>query len=172
VCSSDLVVSPTDFTDQEYYDTRGALDAAHAKVTVASATASPAVSHDGKKLNADVALPRVKVGDFDAIVIVGGVGIVSGLLDFLPLRQLLIDASKSEKVIAAICIAPMVLAKAGLLKGVRATCYLDKTVVGLLKANGADYVDQQVVLTGRIITANGPGASGAFGKAVVAALSA
>jgi protease I len=167
-----VVVSPADFTDQEYYDTRSALDAAHAKVTVASTTTSQAVSHDGRRLKVDVALPKVQVGDFDAIVLVGGAGILSGLLDFLPLRKLLIDASKSEKVIAAICIAPMILARAGLLKGVRATCYLDKAVVGELKANGADYVEQQVVVTGRIITASGPGASGAFGKAVIAAVSA
>ena len=167
-----VVVAPTDFTDQEYYDTRSALDAAHANVTVGSTTISQAVSHAGKRLKVDVALPNVRVQDFDAIVIVGGAGVVSSLLNYLPLRQLLLEASKAEKVIAAICIAPMVLAKAGLLKGVRATCYLDKTVVGVLKANGADYVDQQVVVTGRIITANGPEASGAFGRAVVAVVSA
>jgi protease I len=167
-----VVVSPTDFTDKEYLDTRSAFEAAGARVTVSRTTTSPAISHNGKKLKIDIGLANVEVGDFDSIVIVGGVGIVGDLLDFLPLRRLVKEARKSGKVIAAICIAPMVLAKAGLLKGLKATCYSDTAVVAQLRASGAIYVNERVVISGHIVTANGPEASGEFGQAIFAALSA
>ena len=166
-----VVVSPTDFTDKEYSDTRSAFEAAGARVTVSTTTTSPAISHNGKKLRIDIGLANVGVGDFDAIVIIGGVGIVSDLLDFLPLRRLVQEACKSGKVVAAICIAPMVLAKAGLLKGLKATCYSDTAVVAQLRASGAIYVNERVVISGHIVTANGPEASREFGQAIIAVLS-
>ena len=43
-------------------------------------------------------------------------------------------------------------------------------VIDALTKNGANYLDQLVVVSGKIITGNGPGASEAFAKALVSAL--
>jgi 4-methyl-5(b-hydroxyethyl)-thiazole monophosphate biosynthesis len=64
------------------------------------------------------------------------------------------------KPIAAICAAPMVLAKANLLKGINAICYPGCEAV-LLEA-GAKIVLKDVVVDGLITTSRGPGTAAAF----------
>ena len=58
----------------------------------------------------------------------------------------------------------------GLLKGKSATVGEGKRAV--LEAKGADYVDEPVVIAGKIITANGPAVAEEFGQAIVKALAA
>ena len=161
-----MVVADKDFTDHEYFDTRAVFDRVGAKVLVCSPSGTLAVSHNGRQLPVDSRIESVSPMQLDAIVVVGGAGVVSSLLNSSSLLKLVADAEHAGKLVAAICIAPMVLAKAGLLRGVTATCYSDPTVVRQLKANGASYVDKKVVVTGRIVTANGPSASTEFGQTI------
>ena len=155
-----MVVADNDFTDEEYFETRAEFEREGAKVIVCSPRGTLAVSHNGRQLAVDSKLEAIASGQFDAIVLVGGAGVVSSL-----------GAEHVGKLVAAICSAPMVLAKAGLLRGRVATCYPDSTVVGQLKTNGADYVDKPVVISGRIVTGNGPAASTEFARAVIKLLS-
>jgi len=76
--------------------------------------------------------------------------------------------TNAGKIVAAICIAPEILAEAGLLSGKKATAWsgsLEK-----LRAKGAKVENAPVVSSGRIITGNGPGAARAFGRAIAEAL--
>jgi protease I len=68
------------------------------------------------------------------------------------------------KVVSAICAAPVILAKAGLLKDKKATVYPDHEYT--LKQYGAIYTGEAVTVDGNIITGNGPESSRAFGQAV------
>jgi protease I len=68
------------------------------------------------------------------------------------------------KVVGAICAAPVILAKAGLLKDKKATVYPDHEYT--LKQYGAIYTGEAVTVDGNIITGNGPESSRAFGQAV------
>lgn len=79
------------------------------------------------------------------------------------LRKLILNFAEKNKPIAAICAAPMVLGKLGLLKGRKATCYpgFESYLAG------AECVDELVVCDGNIITAMGPGASMEFSLAIV-----
>ena len=63
---------------------------------------------------------------------------------------------------AAICLAPVVLARAGILKGKKATYYESTASFREMKAGGAVLVNKPVVADGRIVTANGPAASKEF----------
>jgi putative intracellular protease/amidase len=92
------------------------------------------------------------------------------LRDNEALRNLLRASAKANKVVAAICIAPAVLARCGVLRNVAATCYSDKNVIDILKRNGAQYVNNSVVVSGNIITGNGPDASQEFATKVLEAL--
>jgi protease I len=77
------------------------------------------------------------------------------------------EAAAEGKVLAAICVAPITLAKAGLLKGKRATSSMDSWN---LKSEGAIPVYDNVVRDGLIITANGPAAAQLFGETIAIAL--
>jgi len=67
------------------------------------------------------------------------------------------------KPVAAICAAPMVLGKLGLLNGKKATCY--PGFEGFF--DGADYTAASVERDGKIITGKGPGVSLNFALEVV-----
>ena len=78
------------------------------------------------------------------------------------------EGAAAGKVLAAICIAPITLANAGLLNGKRVTSngIYDST----LTSKGAILACDDVVRDGLIITANGPWASQTFGETIAAAL--
>jgi len=72
-------------------------------------------------------------------------------------------------------ISPVILAKAGALKGKKATVWsspLDRSPIKILEAQGAEFVDEKVVWDGNIITGNGPDAAREFGKTIADALEA
>ena len=73
--------------------------------------------------------------------------------------------NKQNKIIAAICIAPVTLANAGILNGKKATVF--PSGKNDLIRNGAKYTGDSVTVDGNIITANGPMAAEAFGKKIV-----
>ena len=74
---------------------------------------------------------------------------------------------ETGKVVAAICLAPVVLARAGILKQKKATVYDSPVAVMEMKKGKAVLVGQPVVTDGRIVTANGPLAAKDFAAAVV-----
>jgi protease I len=165
-----MVIAPTDFTDREYADPRAVFDQAGAAVVVASTGRGTAVGHDGLQVRVEAATADLKSARFDAFVVVGGMGALSSLLNDAPLLALLRSASESGKVVAAICVAPAVLARAGVLHNRAATCYSDAAIVTALKINGADYQEARVVTSGRIVTANGPEAAREFALRVLEVL--
>ena len=69
------------------------------------------------------------------------------------------------KLTSAICLAPMTLANAGLLKGKKATIWKDAVVD--FKTKGVVYTGKPVERDGRIITGSGPEAAEEFGKALL-----
>ena len=75
----------------------------------------------------------------------------------------------AEKYTAAICAAPRVLAKAGLLDGKRATSYPGSLDINSVP--GLEYVDQPVVTDGKVITSRGPGTAMDFALELIEALS-
>jgi protease I len=163
-----MIIAPKDFTDQEYFDPRKVFENAGASVRVASTTIQPAVSHNLAKVRVDQAISDIRLDQVDAIVVVGGMGAATYLMNDERLRNLLIAASKSNKVVSAICIAPAVLARAGLLQNREATCYADMAIIGVLEMNGAAYLNRKVVVSGRIVTGNGPDAAKEFATTVLA----
>jgi protease I len=83
------------------------------------------------------------------------------------------ETIEKDKILAAICISPVILANAGVLKGKKATVWsspLDKNPIRILKNGGAIYKDALVVVDGKIVTANGPEAAKEFGEALVSLL--
>ena len=100
--------------------------------------------------------------DAHALVLPGGGG-TDNLSAHEPLRSLLKDAHSKGVLVAAICAAPMVLGRIGILEGRKATCY--PGCEGDLF--GAEYTAVAVQEDGNIITGCGPGVSFDFGFALV-----
>jgi len=78
------------------------------------------------------------------------------------------EAVAQGKVLAAICIAPTTLAKAGVLQGKKATVFSSEAEE--LKACGANYTGTSVERDGLIITADGPKAAVEFAEEITRAL--
>ena len=159
-----MIIASKDFRDEELFHTREVLEQNGGKVTVASTTRETITGMLGKTAVADILLSEANQADYDAIVFVGGFGAQEYFNDSTA-QSLARKAAKDGKVLGAICIAPSILANAGLLKGVKATVYESER--DNLVRNGAQYTGDKVTKDGDIVTANGPEAARAFGKALV-----
>jgi len=166
-----LIVSQKDYQPKEYADTRSELEAAGYSVDVASITTDTATAADGSTLAPDLAVKDANIDDYKAVALIGGPGALS-LGGHAEVLDLIKNTKDSGKIIAAICISPITLAKAGILSGKKATVWTDaeKTQAAELEQAGAEFVDEAVVQDGNIITANGPPAAKAFGKKIAEAL--
>lgn len=161
-----MVIAPADFRDEEYFDTRKVLEESKNDITVVNSTGQASKSSFGKIVKVDKALHEINSKDFDAIVFVGGSG-TRVYFDNQQILKLAKEFNKSDKVIAAICIAPSILANAGILNGKKATSFPSER--DNINAIGT-YTGKPVEVDGKIITANGPQAAKDFGKKIAEAL--
>lgn len=164
-----MLIAADKFQDDEFAVPKGILEKNGVRVTVASTTLSEITGMNGAKAKADILLSSVNVDDYDAVVFVGGSGAVQ-YLDDASAHRLAQDAVSKGKIVGAICIAPRILANAGVLNGKKATVY--PTEGEKLSACGVDYTGEGVEKDGNIITADGPGSAVPFGEELVRALSA
>lgn len=144
-------------------------------VTTASFT-TERISKQGSHLSVfepDIAFDDVDVLSYDVVFIPGGQG-PENIINH-PDRQVVYDilaqAYNEEKIIAAICHGPWVLAAANIVSGKNVTCYNDQDMVTDLMDSGA-WVDvsRNVIRDGNIITANGPQAAGLLAEEIISAL--
>jgi protease I len=161
-----MVIAPHDFRDEEYFETRKVLEDAGVEITVVNSTGQPSKSMFGKIVKPDKNFYDVGSDEFDAIVFVGGSG-ASVYFNNRQAQNLAREFNESGKIVAAICIAPVILAHAGLLSGKKATVFPsgrnDINAVGT-------YTGNRVERDGNIITGNGPEAAVEFGKTIAEAL--
>jgi len=117
----------------------------------------------GVPVTADILFDEVREEDVEMIVLPGGMPGAANLDAHEGLSRLILSSAESGKPLAAICAAPLVYGKRGLLKGKKATCY-----PGFEKyLEGADYTAALVEQDGNFITGKGPGAAMAFAFAIV-----
>ena len=135
------------------------------ELTLAGLKAGPLTLSRGVRILADQGLDQALGKDYDAVLIPGGAGHLAMMEDERVLGLLRRQASR-QGLVASICAGPKVLAKAGLLKGRRATCY-----PGALESLGDPSITvvagQAVVVDGRIITSRGPGTTLAWALQVL-----
>lgn len=132
-------------------------------VTVSIMGRRNVVSAQNVPVVADALYEDICFCDSDGLVLPGGGTGTDNLSAHEPLRALLVKAHAEGKLVAAICAAPMVFGRIGILKGRKATCY--PGCEGDLF--GAEYTAAPVEKDGNIITGCGPGVSFDFGFAIV-----
>ncbi|MEW6574430.1 MAG: DJ-1/PfpI/YhbO family deglycase/protease [Bacillota bacterium] len=165
-----LVVAPRDFRDEEFSVPRRVFEEQGAQITVASSVKGTATGMLGGAVEADVVFSEVRPADFSAVVLAGGTGSKEYLWDDKELRRVVQGTYQEGKVVSAICLSPVVLARAGCLKGKEATVWPDPAAVRELKTAGAKYVDRSVVVSGSVATARDPQSAEAFAQAVAGLL--
>lgn len=165
-----VLTIPTDLVhDTEFSEARKALDAAGVKTIIAAPSIRPVSGMLGGTFAPDIAIADIDVKGADMIVCIGGNGNLA-LYDDPVYRAKVQEFFKAGKYVTAICAAPGILAGAGVLKGIKATCFPYAPIVNRLKDNGADYIDQDVVVSGKVVTGNGPDASAKFGAQIASML--
>jgi 4-methyl-5(b-hydroxyethyl)-thiazole monophosphate biosynthesis len=100
-----------------------------------------------------------------ALIIPGGVG-HKNLLNSSVVLDYIKRCYNAGSLCAAICAAPVVFAKAGILAGKKACCYPGFED----KLGGGIFVNEQVVIDGNIITGRGPGVAVLFSLEIISYL--
>ena len=104
--------------------------------------------------------------DYDMIILPGGMPGSTNLDNDLVVDAFIADAKAKDKFICAICAAPFVLGKRGLLKGKRATCFPGFEN----QLEGATVTGTGCVRDGKIITARAMGSAHEFALEILSAL--
>jgi protease I len=164
-----LIVASENFQDEELYVTQRTLEAAGVQTVIASTRLGPIRGMLGGAAEAKIFVNQLRVDDFDAIVFIGGSGAAVEYFGNPVALNIARMAARQRKVLAAISIAPTILANGGVLTGVRATSFLSER--DRLVQAGAIYTGAPVERERFIITASGPLAAALFGQAIVDTLS-
>ena len=167
-----FIIASDNFRDEEYFESKEILENRGMELKTASNKLGIARGTEGGEAKIDLLVSDIKVIDFDAIIFIGGPGALQNLDNEFS-YNLAKTASEQKKILAAICIAPIILAKAGVLKDKEATVWSspsDRSSIEILKQNGVKYINKDVVVDGKIITANGPLAAKSFGEKIAEAL--
>ncbi len=163
-----MVVAPKNYQEIELNIPKKVFESSGLQVDVASKGVDNAISMGGECAAIDVDIGNIDLSNYRAIVFVGGIGIEELKIyqdkDYVNLAK---DAAARGMIVSAICLAPNILASAGLLTNKNATA-ADSTY---LVQKNANYVDLPVVRDGNIITGRDPDASQEFAETILSAIS-
>ncbi|MCK4320577.1 DJ-1/PfpI family protein, partial [Candidatus Bathyarchaeota archaeon] len=165
-----MIIAPKGFRDEEFREPKAVLEEKGVKVTVASTATGTAKGMFGMQVIPDIIVDKVNPAEFDAVVVVGGSGSQTYLWNNLQVHKIVQSLHQQGGLVAAICISPVVLAKAGLLEGKKMTVFRTATTLNELEKVGALISDAPVIVDGKIITGKGPEAAREFGQKIAESL--
>lgn len=140
------------------------LRRANIEVVVAGLQEGLIKASRGVVLVPDMILDEALAQKYDMLILPGGGPGSDRLNADERVRRLLVDMADGGQFIAAICAAPKVLDRVGLLRGKQATCY--PGVLNRAEVPGLD-TDQAVVQDGKVITSRGPGTAMDFALTLI-----
>jgi len=164
-----LIVATDGFEESELFGPLQILRDRGAEVKLASPDLKPiqATVHDdpGKTIRPDLTIEDVRVEDYDALILPGGVRNPDQLRTSKAAIDLIRAFANAGKPVAAICHGPWLLVEADLLRGRTATSW--PSIRTDMKNAGAIVVDQPAVTDGNIVTSRNPDDVPAFTEAVI-----
>lgn len=158
------------FEEAEALVTADVLRRAEVPVSLTGIGGDFVAGSHGITVKADVTVESVSLSGGDMVVLPGGLGGVASMEGSGPAMALIRQAAENPEIwLAAICAAPTLLARAGVLpQGVSCVCY--PGMEGELAKAGAAPVDRSVVKADGLITGRGPGSAFDFALGLVEAL--
>lgn len=145
-----LFLAEKDFDEQEFLVIKKNLVNNKFNVFICSDSNSVCIGNNGLKVKNDIILPNLKHANFAGIIIIGGKGIVNYFNNFQLISSIK-DFNKNKKIIAAICAAPIIIAKSGILEGKSAACNINYKKE--LEKEAVIFSSDNIVETKNIITA-------------------
>ncbi len=163
-----MIISAGNFRDEEYFEPKAIFENAGYRVMTASTKIGNYIGKLGGEAHVDLLFSEIYALDYEAIVFVGGPGILT-LWDDTRAHELSRIFFDKGKKVCAICSAPVILARAGLLNGKKCTCFSKDELE--LTHQGGIYTGSKTEVDGNIITGNGPEASRDFANLILKELS-
>jgi protease I len=160
-----FIIAPKDFRDEELFITQTELEKSGLTTIIASSIVGECIGSKGGIAIAALSLDQININDYATIVFIGGMGSRT-FFDDQKAFKLAQEMHNAGRPVAAICIAPVILAKAGLLNHKKATVFSSE--IETLEALGAYYTGMDVTVDDNIITAYGPQSAIRFAKRIVA----
>lgn len=167
-----IIVAGKDFRDEEYFIPAEIFQKNGADITTASSVKGEVVGIEGGEARSSLTLKEISAKNFDAVIFVGGEG-AKEFFDDTEAHKVVREAVKYDKILGAICIAPIILARAGVLRKKNATVWssiLDKSGAKELVEAGSRVSKKRVVKDGKIVTADGPAVAQEFAQTIVEAM--
>jgi len=158
-----MIIAQENFRDEELLEPKEVLENKGFEVKIASEEKRIAKGKLGTEVMPDLTFEEINLDEFEGIIFVGGRGIAKYFFN-QKILNLAKEAVEKNIVMGAICIAPSILANAGVLAGKRATAFPSEKTN--LEAQGVHYSEGPVEVDGKIVTANGPKAAKKFGEKV------
>jgi protease I len=156
------------YEDQELWYPLLRLQEAGAEVVVVGPGGAPEYrSKHGYPVAVDKSIQEVDVEQFDAVIIPGGYA-PDRMRRHAAMVRFVQEMNRRQKIVAAICHGPWMLASAEVVGGKTVTCYF--SIKDDLVHAGATYRDAEVVVDGNLITSRQPSDLPAFMSAIIAAL--
>ena len=156
-----LVVIAPGFEEIETITIVDILRRAGGKVTLGATIKGILKGSRGIKIEPDELLDNILENDFDLICLPGGQPGTDNLKNDERIEKILKRMQQEDKYIAAICAAPIVLQKAGILKDKTITCHPS------IKSKFESYIQDRVVVDDKIITSQSPGTAMEFSLKLV-----
>ena len=167
-----LIVATDGFEESELFGPRRILIDRGAEVVLASPRLEPiqatVMDDPGRTIRPDMLIADARAGDFDALILPGGVRNPDELRTDAAAVALIREFAALGKPVAAICHGPWLLVEADLLRGRRATSW--PSIRTDLRNAGAEVVDEAAVVDGNIVTSRNPDDVEAFTDAVAGLL--
>ncbi|MBV9843290.1 MAG: type 1 glutamine amidotransferase [Sphingomonadaceae bacterium] len=164
-----LILATDGFEQSELFKPRASLLDAGAEVTLASPKRDPiqGMEHDekGSTITPDLTLDQVQPGDYDALVLPGGVANPDKLRMEEQALEIVRAFFDENKPVAAICHGPWLLAEADVVAGRTLTSW--PSIRTDLANAGANVVDEQVHVDGNLVTSRKPDDIPAFTEALI-----
>ncbi len=158
-----MVLANQDFRDEEYSVPREIFEQNGIGTKVAAAEPGDCTGVNGLTISVDFTFDEINVDQFDAIVFVGGLGVERYFANEMVLG-LAREFYSAGKYTCAICWAPVILAKAGLIEERNVTAW--NGAKSDIENVGARYTGENVTIDGNIVTGSGPDAAGEFGQTI------
>jgi protease I len=162
-----FAIAPDRFLDQEYTVPKAAFEEIGIECVTASTIKGTCYGMHGEIIESDLSFDDVNPADYDGIVIVGGIGCQDYLWRCEKLINITNAIGSAGKITAGICLAPVVIAEAGLLAGKNATALDTPASRRLFDLDNAVLINEPVVVSGNIITARMPQDAKAFADTIL-----
>ena len=164
-----LIMATDGFEESELFGPRALLLAEGAAVVLASPSRTPiqatVLDDPGRTIRPDLTIDQARAGDFDALLLPGGVRNPDTLRRSEAAVQLIRKFHGAGKPVAAICHGPWLLVEADVVRGRTVACW--PSIATDLRNAGASVVDEAAVVDGNLVTSRKPDDVPQFTEALI-----